>query len=94
MKKLEPSPCPYCGKVHDGAMAADGQEDLMPVPGNLSICYDCLEVMAYDENLKLVRLPDGQIEKWKQEEPEVYANLQEHKQRLIEFKKWRHARNQ
>jgi hypothetical protein len=57
---LQPSPCTNCGKINDAATyIGSGKET--PSPGDISICYYCSHIMAFDEKLKLRELTDAEI---------------------------------
>jgi hypothetical protein len=57
--KAIPSPCTGCGKVLDMAACVDG--DYSPEPGNITVCFTCGHLMAYNNNLKLRDLTDKEI---------------------------------
>lgn len=50
--KTPPSPCPYCGRVLDGATSLDTGIDKMPV-GSFSVCAYCGHIMRLDEHMVL-----------------------------------------
>jgi hypothetical protein len=52
----KPSLCLNCGKFVDRAEAAIGKDDPKPEPGDITICFGCGHVMAFDEELGLREL--------------------------------------
>jgi hypothetical protein len=47
--RLEPSPCPWCGKLND---AATGLGETGPRPGDFSVCLTCAQPLVFDETLR------------------------------------------
>jgi hypothetical protein len=47
--------CPYCGRTNDLHREVK-QEGVGPSPGDVSVCFGCVGVSVYDENLAL-RIP-------------------------------------
>lgn len=56
---VPPSPCPYCGKVLDGASNYAAET---PSPGDLSVCAYCAGLCQFTAALALERLPDAAFE--------------------------------
>lgn len=54
--RVPPAPCPYCGKVLDGASNSEAEK---PNPGDLSVCAGLCQFTA---TLALERLPDATLE--------------------------------
>ena len=54
--KLDKDRCPHCGTMLDAATGAS--PDTRPKPGSFTICCECLNVSAYDDQLKLRRLTE------------------------------------
>jgi hypothetical protein len=48
---IEPSPCPFCGKVNDRASNVGGEG--MPEAGDYGVCFGCASVVVYSDDLKL-----------------------------------------
>jgi hypothetical protein len=60
--RVPASPCPYCGKRLDSAMAADPQHpDATPDPGDLSICISCASPLVFTAKLTLRKPFPGEI---------------------------------
>lgn len=57
--RVPPAPCPYCGKVLDGASNSKAEK---PVPGDLSVCAYCAGLCQFTSALGLERLPDAVFE--------------------------------
>jgi hypothetical protein len=49
--QIEPSPCPGCGEVLDGASGLN--TDNLPTPGAATICVYCGSPLLFDEGLQL-----------------------------------------
>lgn len=57
--RLKLEPCPYCGGHLDAAASAEG-DDVMPRPGDPSICFHCGEWLIFGEDLKLRKPTDDE----------------------------------
>lgn len=55
--RLPPSSCPRCGRVEDAHTSATGGKR-PPGPGDVAICFYCLAVNVYADDLGL-RTPTG-----------------------------------
>lgn len=53
-RRLVPSKCLSCGIENDVATSVDG--DCSPEPGDVTVCFYCGHIMAYDDDLKLREL--------------------------------------
>jgi hypothetical protein len=85
--RLEPSPCPNCGKKLDSALDTEG--DSAPSPGDITICFGCHHLMAFADDMTFRELtPDEMIEV--AGEPAILRAMEA----LDSFKKWeeRHRR--
>ena len=51
--QVRPSPCPSCGVWMDGATGITSDD--RPDPGDLTICFYCVKVAVYDDDLTLRR---------------------------------------
>jgi hypothetical protein len=61
--RLPPSPCPYCGKVNDGALAADlDKPDASPSPGDITVCIECASPLIFTEALRLRKPWPGEVD--------------------------------
>jgi len=49
--KLEGGVCPACDNKLDGFTAVDHRND--PEPDDVTVCAYCVEILRFDENLKL-----------------------------------------
>lgn len=59
-KLNEENRCPYCDSKVDGATEISG--DKAPKPGDVSICFYCIQFLVFDENLG-VKKPSAELEK-------------------------------
>jgi hypothetical protein len=48
--------CPYCGRRNELHAEATGPDGRAPKPGDVTICWGCVGVCIFDENMAL-RLP-------------------------------------
>jgi hypothetical protein len=48
--------CPECGIKLDAAGSTEGDDGVRPNPGDLAVCINCGEIMAYTETMILRRL--------------------------------------
>lgn len=55
---LPEQPCPACGKLLD---AANGEDNVAPEPGNLTVCIHCAAILEFDAGLKLLPLSPDEI---------------------------------
>jgi hypothetical protein len=44
-----PAPCPYCGRVTDADSQFPTDEDAVPGPGDVSVCFYCAGIALYTE---------------------------------------------
>ncbi len=49
--------CPACGKELDAAAPTKGNTRDVPVPGDISLCFGCGEVLWFDAQMKHQVLP-------------------------------------
>ena len=57
------SPCPWCGHILDGAMAADPKNpDATPKPGDVSVCISCAQILVFNDDLTMRASMPGEIE--------------------------------
>jgi hypothetical protein len=54
---IEPSPCPFCGKMSDRVSSVDGED--VPEAGDYAVCFGCASVVVCGDDLKL-RAPTEQ----------------------------------
>jgi hypothetical protein len=59
--RTTPTLCPTCGHKLDAATGLD--HDHKPSPGDLSVCIQCGEILEFDEEIKLILISEGTIEK-------------------------------
>ena len=52
--RTDPTPCLKCGSVWDAATNTDGTRN--PRPDDITICFKCAHIMAFDDNLKFREL--------------------------------------
>lgn len=57
--RMDPSVCPVCGRGITAATCATGQH--APKPEDLTVCFGCLMVLKYDQQLRPVKLPDEEL---------------------------------
>lgn len=50
--------CPYCSYAMDSVTEAEGK-NVKPSPGDASVCFNCAQILVFDNNLNLIiPLPD------------------------------------
>lgn len=57
--RVPPSPCPHCGVVLDACNSADGGK---PEPGCHTICISCLNVSVFDDELRMAKVTQEEID--------------------------------
>jgi hypothetical protein len=65
--------CPYCSHEIRDAEAAEGEEE--PRPGDLVVCASCIEVCAFDEEMRLVKPTEKQLEPYRRLAAAALAKL-------------------
>ena len=50
--RIKPSPCPYCGY---SLSAASNPLDQIPLPGDLTMCANCRNLLEFDEDMKPIK---------------------------------------
>jgi hypothetical protein len=70
--RMPESSCPNCGHAFNAATSMDGAS---PGVDDLTVCIGCGEILKFSQELIPVKLDDGELEQWRQEEPEGYAEL-------------------
>jgi hypothetical protein len=72
--------CPTCGDNLSGATPADGGEEV-PKNGDFSICASCGEILSFYkpnfdcENLSLRKVRDDELQNLKNDDPDVFEEL-------------------
>ena len=56
--ELNKDRCPHCGVMLDAATGAS--PDTRPQPGSFTICCECLQLLAFDSDLKLRPLTEAE----------------------------------
>lgn len=59
--KLENASCPKCGSVNDAATPADGNKNIGPKPGDLSVCFTCASYLTYDDKLGIRLMTEEEL---------------------------------
>ena len=49
---FEDTKCPCCGCKMNAVTGEEGQ-DVEPIPGDVSVCFECTSYLVFDEELKL-----------------------------------------
>jgi hypothetical protein len=52
------SPCTHCGEPNDGAASLEGAT---PKPGDITICMECGNIMAFAEDLTVRNLTNEEM---------------------------------
>ncbi len=65
--KTKPMGCPYCGIEHNAC--TNPEEDIMPSPGDASVCINCAKVSIFNDKLELRELTH-------EETIEIYTNVE------------------
>ena len=60
-QRTKGSPWPHCGKFLDGAFGVGNDGDPGPCPGAFSLCMDCGETSAFDDDLNLRKLTTEEL---------------------------------
>ena len=60
MEGVAPSRCPSCKYEMDAATSVDGT-DIRPNPGDVSVCFNCGEYMAFGEGGVLHRMTNDEF---------------------------------
>ena len=58
--RFSPASCPSCGKKLDAA--THPTEDVAPLPGDVTICLCCQDILIFTEDLGLRRPTDQELE--------------------------------
>lgn len=57
--RVPTSRCLHCGRVNDAATPVD--DNATPEPGNITVCFVCGHIMAFDTEMKLRELTISEI---------------------------------
>lgn len=88
---LQDDYCPECGtKLTAASIIEDLDSEIIPSPGDLSICFECTSYLTYGENLKLQTLTIDDIIALESEE--LYKLTKERKM-IQEYQEWVKIRN-
>ena len=68
------SNCPYCKTQID--MASNPNPGLIPQPGDVAICFHCLSVCIYDQNMEMRVMSEAEIAEM-QKHPDFMEALQQ-----------------
>jgi len=58
--------CPTCGKSIDSAYDIASKK-AKPLPGDISICVGCEEILEFDQNLTLIKCDQTKLNKFEKE---------------------------
>jgi hypothetical protein len=78
---LENSTCVTCKA--DLNAATHGVQGYTPRPGDFSFCFYCAEFMVFDEELKLRKVSEEEINSLSEEETEYYKYIRKNLLRFI-----------
>jgi hypothetical protein len=67
------SPCPACGYITDAATLMNPELDLLPNPGDFSICIKCKETLVFDNDLKLREPTTEELNEMSEEDADQIA---------------------
>lgn len=56
------SNCPQCNYFMDASTSIDGDEDIKPSPGDISLCIKCGAMLDFDDDMKLQFLSQEKFE--------------------------------
>lgn len=60
MTKMGNDYCPCCKALLDAASPAEGNK--VPMPGDITICFYCAEVLMFSDDMELIKCPEVIIE--------------------------------
>ena len=60
--RMNPTPCPFCGKPLDAASPTEGSNDRQPSDGDLSMCIYCGEWIVFNADLTFRKPNDEEYE--------------------------------
>lgn len=67
--------CPHCEEMLDGATVAYGKQNVLPNPGDFSICIYCGNMIRFNEELEMEKLSPEYLETIKKKAPITYVKL-------------------
>jgi hypothetical protein len=70
------SKCPHCGEKLTHASPIDGEGG--PEPGNISLCCMCGEVLLFDQELRMVPIPEAELAELKANEAWKKIEIAQH----------------
>lgn len=77
--------CPVCKSRLDGASFLKKGE-VMPVPGDISVCVYCETILEFEEGLFVHELPGEELERIRVQEPKHYRMIMTVKDAITQFK--------
>ena len=78
--------CPNCGAFMDAASSDKEADDRKPIPGDVSICYECTAYLTFDENMDLQLLSVDELVDLPNE---ILYDLTKSRNEINRFKKYR-----
>lgn len=79
-EKVKGSNCPKCNKFLDAVTAEDGVKS--PIPGDLSICFYCGEILVFNDNMELEKVSQELFDSFDDELKEELLFAQEQLRKL------------
>lgn len=72
-----PTTCPHCGAVHRAytAMNDDDDSNPQPEPGNIAVCWSCVEFSEYGPDLQLQIIEGERYDQILRDNPTLQASL-------------------
>lgn len=84
--RIKPSSCPHCNYLMDAAFSP-GDESARPNPGDLTICINCAEILQFDADLMMQKVPDEIMKDIQEGSPEQYEQLKQIRMAVIMLRK-------
>lgn len=80
---IEKNKCPSCGELIDANTNIDGNKEVTPGPGDLSLCIYCATMLEYEDNLTLKVLQREKLNRIRRDTPGIYKLLKNAQQAII-----------
>lgn len=75
--------CPVCDTKLDGATCVDGDDEIIPQAGDVSVCMYCGTILEYEDGLFVHEISDKKLEQIKIEDYSTYSLLLRIQQEIL-----------